>query len=76
MSGFHVKLMNVYQFFFFIITCKNKFQTNALVIIFGAFILEHVSEIIADICNNYYITISCPPCNNSNKRNNYSNKRI
>ena len=27
----------------------------------GAFILEHVSEIIADICNNNYTNISCPP---------------
>ena len=27
----------------------------------GALILEHVSEIMADICNNNYINISCPP---------------
>ena len=27
----------------------------------GAFILEHVREIMADICNNNYTNISCPP---------------
>ena len=33
-----------------------EFRSN-----FGAFILEHVSEIMADICNNNYYNISCPP---------------
>ena len=34
---------------------------TALVKRFGAFILEHVSEIMADICNNNYTNISWPP---------------
>ena len=40
---------------FFIINPESK------VIYFGAFILEHVIEIMADICNNNYTNISSPP---------------
>ena len=29
------------------------------ILIFGAFILEHVSEIMVDICNNNYINMLC-----------------
>ena len=40
LSGFHVKLINLYQSkFLLIIGCKKKCQNNALFIIFGAFIL-------------------------------------